>query len=152
VGAQLLESLSRLVDSLLSLKGKGQGNDAHGEYVEFVTKTGDYRGRSRAGSPAQSGRDKHHPGLFTQVRAKVLERFECRLAPHLRSVAGATARREIGAQLQAHGHRAAFECLVVGIAQQEFDFVNAHFAHMADGIATGAAHADDFDDVGAGDG
>src|SRR6185437_2221656 len=120
------------------------GHNGNSERAKFARQIRNYWRGATACASAESASDEHH------VRA--IERFEdfvrvleSRFTPHLGIRAGAEALGELRAELQFQRRLRKLERLQVGIAGDEFHALNLRANHAIDGVATSAAHTDDFD-------
>ena len=140
----LLYSVESLVDFALALEAEGYGNDAHGQYLEFL-RHASYHGRSsRSRSAAHAGSDEGHLGAVVEHIAYGIDGFLGSLARLLGLVACS---ESLVAELQVNGHGRVVECLVVGIAEHERHVVDAFAVHVVHGIAATAAYTNHLDDA-----
>ncbi len=121
------------------------GDDAHGEDAFIFGQLGHDRGCTGACSATHTGGDKQHLGVVIQEGFDLVAAHLGSFTPDVGVVAGAEF-----TLAEVHGglHTAFQQRLVVGVAQDEVDALDAFFHHVVDGIATAATHTDDFDIVG----
>ena len=121
------------------------GDDTHGQDTLVLGQLGHDRCRTSACAATHTGGDKQHLGVVIQ------ERFNFATA-HLggfTSNVGVVAGTEF-ALAKVHGslHLALQQSLMVGVAKDEVNPLNALFHHVVDSVAATATHTNDFDVVG----
>ena len=112
--------------------------------AEFLGGAGDHRCGAGAGAAAHAGGDEHHVRAGDRG-ADLLDGFLGRGLADLGLGAGAEAFGEVDAELNAVLGARGGERLRVGVGDDELDAVEAGRDHVVDGIAAGAADADDGD-------
>ena len=120
------------------------GDDADGEDAGLARRAGDDRRRAGAGAAAHAGGDEGHVRAG-EVIVDLVDRLLGGGAADLRLRAGAEALRDRHAHLDqavglGHGER-----LRVRIGDDEVDALQAGLDHVVDGVAAGAADAEDGD-------
>ena len=144
-GAHFLEAFTGLRGAAASLEVEGDRDDAHGEDAEVLAGLGDDRCGARSRSAAHAGGDEDHGRVVAQLLEHVIEVFDGGVAPCFRYAACALSGGQRLAELDAHGNTRGIEGLVVGVAHDEIDTIDALFMHVVDGVGSAATDTDDLD-------
>ena len=141
---QLLDSGLGGAAAAIALEAERLGDDPDGEHAAVARRLGDDRGGAGAGAAAHAGGDEAHMGAVERLLDLVERLFGGGLAD-LRPRAGAEALGDPQAELDALVGGRGVERLSVRIGDKEVDALNLIGDHVGDGVAAGAAHADDAD-------
>ena len=134
----LLHAVERLVYLALALEAERYGDDTYGEDAHLLRYSCDDRCGTRSGSATHSCRDESHLGAVVE---HFLDGVDAVLGS-LTCLGGLVASTEsLFAELQQYGHAGVAECLVVGVAENERDVVNALLVHVVDSVAATATYA-----------
>ena len=120
------------------------GDDADGQDAELAGDARDDGGRARAGAAAHAGGDEHHVRAG-DLGADLLDRLLGRGLADLGLGAGAEPFGQVDAELDAMLGARAEQRLRIGVGDDEIDAAQAGRDHVVDGVAAGAADADDGD-------
>ena len=88
---QFFQSMFGLFQTLLSLKGKRQGNNSHRQNIEGSASFGQDWGCSCSGSTTQPSRNEDHFGFVTDELLEFLHGLYCSLPPDFGLIASTTA-------------------------------------------------------------
>src|SRR5690606_22078549 len=99
---------------------------------------------TRSGAAAHPGSDEEHVRTFDHLDDPIAI-FHRRLATHFGIGARAKPLRDIAADLQTDLHFGVLQRLRIGVDANEIHAFDPGTHHVSDGIASAAAHTDDFD-------
>ena len=120
------------------------GDDADGQDALVARGLGDDRRSAGAGAAAHAGGDEAHVRAFERA-LDLVERLFGGGAADLGPRAGAEALGDLEAELDAAVGGRGVERLGVGVGDDEVDALDVGAHHVGDGVAAGAADADDAD-------
>ena len=143
--AHRFQSFACLSGPAFSFEVEWNGYNSNRQNAEVFTSLCNDRCCSSAGSSAHSSSDKHHGGVVFQFVEHVIEVFDGGIFSNFRTAPCSLARSQGGAELDAHRNIGGLQSLVVGIAYNEVDTLDALFVHVIDGIRAAATYTDDFD-------
>ena len=141
---QFLDACQSLQLATTAFSFHGHGYDAHGEDAFVLSQFGDHGRSTRTRSTAHTSGDKQHLGVVVQKGFNLVAAHLGGLATDVGVVAGTQfALAEVDRRLDL----ALQEGLIVGVAKDKVNALNAFFHHVVDGVAATTSHADDFDVV-----
>ncbi len=141
---QLFDARHGLQFAAAAFAFHGHGDDADGEDAFVFGDFGHDGGCSSARAATHAGGDEEHLGVFVHQGLEFIAAHLGGFATDVGVVAGAQV-----ALAEVHGGLdfAFQQGLVVGVAQDEIDALDAFFHHVVDGVASTTSHTDDFDIV-----
>ncbi len=130
--------------TLGALEGKRLGDHADGQGARLAGDAGDNRGRAGARATPHAGSDKHHVSAVDDL-VQVIAGLFGGLFADSRVSAGAQPASQLVADAHPTGCCRHHQRLSVGVDGNKLNTAQALLDHAVDGVATAAAHAQNFD-------